>query len=172
MAMQNPTESRLAVAGKMIRSAMADAARGPLIASLDIIKLADNWDRWRSEADGKSCSQWLVSLLGNKQHNEAFFRRRFAAVKRIGEHSRRCWDHNAAVWASQNIGDDIALRRLDAKVLETSRSANEQPQCLSTVKRLARELGLTVATGKKPRACSKCRKLEELLKSHGIEVPE
>lgn len=163
------TEGRLSVIGKRIKTAMADAARGPLIIARDVAALVENWDQYRSEAEGRSVSQWLESV-DRPGHDKAWFLRRANAVAKLGEHARRTWDHEALVWAVDAF-DDVSLRRLDKQVRAESEKLGGCVLGKNSVQRIARELGLM-----KPRAptkvCARCADLEKLLKEHGIVVPE
>lgn len=166
-------EGRLATVGHEIMSAMSDAALGPLIVAPKIVKLADEWENWRTEAEGLTCSQWLIRLTGNDKHNDAYFRRRAEAVRRIGEHARRVWHHEAAIWACGHLADDVSLKRLSKEVNEVSRKRGGQPQCKSTVITIARRLGLVrPRKAEKASECTRCNELEKLLEENGIEVPE
>jgi hypothetical protein len=161
----------LAEKGKRIAKAMGDAARGPLIIAREVVEIADNWESHKAQAGGGTCAAWLTAITGNPKRDEHYFRRREDAVQRIGEHARRCWHHEAAVWACENIGDASALTKLDRAVMAEKRARGNQPQSVATVKRLARALGLSVV---KPRAkvCQRCEALVQALVAAGLPVPE
>lgn len=140
------------VAGR-IGAVMRSSASGPLIIAADVCRIADGWDSegYREESGGMTCSQWLMRLCGQR---ERFFRDRLRAVERIGEHARRHWDHDAAVWAS-NAFDDASLERLDRQVRAEQRAAGEVVFSPAQVARVARDLAL-VKVRVRERVCGEC----------------
>lgn len=85
-----------------LRKALVDSATGPLIVAKEIVDIADNWLFYSKEVDGAALNTWLQSTFG---HRIAWFTRRYDAVMKLGEASRRVLDHNAAVWLADAITD-------------------------------------------------------------------
>lgn len=106
---------RLPAIAKRFASGMANASNGPLIIAAEVEKLWKDWDSYSAEAEGMSCSQWLQSVT---RQNADFFVRRAAAVRRIGEHSRRAWDHEALIRAVGAFPDTDSLKALNRQVLK------------------------------------------------------
>lgn len=172
MTQQSPTqhEGRLSALGRKIKSAMDDAARGPLIVARDVVAIVESWDQFKSEAGGLSASQWVESVT-RPGRDAAWFKRRATAVARIGEHARRTWDHEALVWAVDAFVDDVSLRRLDKQVRAESDALGGVVLGKNSVQRIARELGLMRPRESK-KVCARCSDLEKLLEANGIAAPK
>ncbi len=157
---------RLTKLASRITQSMTDHSRGPLIIAQEVTDIVSDWAALRSEAEGKSASQWLESVAGRGK-NAAWFQRRSDAVVRVGEHARRIWDHQAIVWAVDAFADEISLRRLDRQVMAETREAGNIPLPLQSVRRIARELGLMRPNGTK-RVCGECERLRAILVKNGL----
>lgn len=149
------------------KRALSDAATGPLVIAPEVVALADNWEAIKEEAGGLSCTAYLRSKL-HPGRDLAFFRRRAEAVAKLGEASRRTLHHDVAVWVANQVPDNL----LDAVKLELIRGAKEQnghPLVMSQAR--ARLKQLIGSTARKKRECQRCKELEKLLATHGIETP-
>ena len=171
MVMKIDTVRTLSDFGKKIAKDMGDHDRGPLIVARDIVALASNWEAYQAEADGKSCSQWLASIGTGGRRDVAWFTRRAEAVSTMGEHSRRIWNHDALVWATNQFRDEVTLRRLDREVQAASRANGGGALSLQQVSLMAKRLGL-VATNRRTKTCGRCKELEAALVAARVHVPE
>lgn len=161
---------RLTALAASISGKMTASACGPLVVADEVCKLADDWESggWRAESGGKTCSQWLMSVCNER---ERFFRDRKRAVDRIGEHARRTWHHEAAVWASSSF-DDEALKFLDTAVRREQRAAGEVIFSRSQVARIARNLDLHPAVHRE-KTCRRCMEkdviIRDLMRRFGVD---
>lgn len=137
---------------KRLKKALSDTACGPLVVAKDVVDLADRWGDYGTDTDGMSVSQWLVKTCGVGK-DLRFFARRHEAVERIGEHIRRTWDHDAAVWAAGAIRDVDHLKRLDEAVVTAMRANGGNPLPESAVVRLAKSV---LGQGRKLRSRKPC----------------
>ena len=156
--------------GKKIAKDMSDHDRGPLIVAREIVSLAENWEQYQDEAEGKSCSQWLISIGTGGRRDVAWFTRRAEAVEAMGEHARRTWNHEALVWATNQFSDPLTLRRLDREVLAVSRANGNGALSKMQVAAIAKKIGL-VADQKRKRVCGRCQALAAALQAAGLPVP-
>lgn len=171
-----PARETLADKAARLRKPFQDAASGPLIVAGDVMAIVENWSEYKEEAGGIEASSWVRQTFG-RQVNIRWFQRRREAVRRIGEHARRTWHHDAAVWAAEHL-DEGALRSLDGNVLRSTKSNGGVPLVKSAVQRLA---GITQPRAKSLQAkneCASCQslearcvELESVLRANGIEVP-
>lgn len=152
-----------------LRDRMGKGATEPLGVAQLVVDLACDWTHYQEEAGGLSCSAWLEKVFG-KGKNLLWFSRRDDAVKAIGEHARRAWDHDAAVWATSRIKDKRQLKVLDRLVLKSRLKNGGNPLPTSAVQRLAREAGLV--SPPKSRTCTRCMMLEQALAKAGIRVDD
>lgn len=162
----NPADT-LATRARRLKQAMQDSASGPLLVAQEIVAIAANWSSYREEAGGVSCSSWCEKIFGQ---NLAFFQRRYEAVRRLGEDSRRTWHHLAAVWACGQTDDDLALQRLHRLVLRARLDNGHNALSAGQVQRLAPQVFGKVDP--KPVVCARCKRLEEFIREKGLKVPE
>ena len=161
---------RLSVLADKIKQTSSDEARGPLVVASDIVTVCERWPEYIGETGCKTAAEWLRGLVGAGR-GPAFYERRHRAVQRIGEHARRVWHHDAALWAIDRFGDDVTLKRLDRQVQAETREGGGVPLRPLQVKRIARKLGLTKPVAEK-RVCARCDEMAKVLRAAGLEVPE
>ncbi len=153
------------------KRALSDAASGPLIIAAEVLAVAERWDDYKAEAGGSTCPAFLRDRLGAGR-DLAFFMRRADAVARLGEHTRRTWDHEAAVWASQVTKDDVTRARV-VKAVDAYRveKNNGNPLTLAQVRDVAKPI-LGRSTAKSARHCERCDRMAAALLAAGLPVPE
>lgn len=155
--------------------ALRDSVTGPLAIAAEVVAVAKRWDEhYRASAGGASCSSFLTSKLGAGR-NLAYFTRRAEAVASLGEHTRRTWDHEAAVWATQATRDDLARARM-VRAVEAYRVGGNHgvPLSLHQVQAVAETIlgeGKPKATRKCAR-CARCDRMAAALLAAGLAVPE
>lgn len=158
-----------------IRSALRDAASGPLFAAADVLAIAKEWDALRvSDADAaqfETFGEWLRARLS---HPEAWWRVRAEAATRLtslgspspSRSSLQCWDHTAAVWACGRIGlNDAQLEELHRAVVKEWLANNRLPLSYDQVRLLAQKLlgNVTACGPRQQKGCPKCERLEAIL---------
>lgn len=159
----------LAEVGSKLKSAMGDAAFGPLIVAAEVVELAKHWKAFEAEAGDLSCAGWLQSTLGRGK-DLAFFTRRHDAVKRLGEASRRRIHHDVAVYVLNNVTDEH-LRKVKEMLFREYTANGKNPLTLMQAQPRIREvIGSRASTRK--RTCKRCEQLKAILLQHGIDVPE
>jgi hypothetical protein len=163
------TAENLERVGRRLRDVLGNAATGPLVASSDVMRLADEWeDRWKAEAGGIDCTTWLRKTLGAGR-SLGWFERRHRAVASLGEAIRRTIHHDVAVWLVQTFPESD-WQRAKLTLMRGCRAQNGNPLTLPQARRIvAKTLGVTLGRGAKP--CARCTELEEILKANGIDVP-
>jgi hypothetical protein len=156
------------------RAALTDAATGPLVVAAEVVKLAEDWPAYQEEAGGATATQWLRSTLGKGQ-GLPWFARRHEAVKKLGEACRRTWHHEAAVWAAENVGDDVSLRRLKDAVHDAYVANGRNPLTEPQVRGVAAKVLGRAKRGRVCKGCAEARArvalLEETLRKAGLAVP-
>lgn len=173
---QPPRRESLADRANRLRKPLQDAASGPLVIAGEVMAIIENWADYKDEAGGIEASAWVRQTFG-RHVNVPWFARRRAAVQAIGEHARRVWHHEAAVWASEHLSAE-ELRAVDAAVLRSTKSNGGVPLVRSTVQRLASKQAKVDRIRKAPRTCASCAALkarclllEEALRASGIAPP-
>ena len=161
------SRNRLAELAAKIKRNSSDEARGPLIIAAEVIAAGENWEAHRAEAGGIDFEPWIVSVAGNGR-GRSFFARRLAALERIGEHARRWWHHEAALWAAKHIANTDDLRRLNEEILTTTKARGGVPLNKDTVVRIAVNMGVYTPPGR-VKVCSECERLRALLLANGID---
>ncbi len=149
--------------------AAADSVTGPLIIAAEVVEVIDDWASYREEADGLSASAWLGTVFGSWRVQ--FWRRRHDAMLRLGESVRRTVHHQVAPYVIANVPDD----HIDAVKFLLIRACRENhgiPVSYDQAqRRIHKLLGRSKPTSA-PGNCGRCAQLEELLRRHGIDVPE
>lgn len=162
------------IAGRL-KTALTDAACGPLMVAGEVVKLAAEWDTHKEEAGDISPTAWLEKTFGAGK-DLAWFQRRADAVEKIGEASKRTWHHEAAVWAASQIRDPKHLTALATKVMEQRKRNGSNPLTLQQVKLLATGIAGRTAQARGCRKCEELKKriaeLEEMLRHGGAEAAE
>lgn len=169
------------------RAALRDAACGPLIVAQEIIDLGAEWtDEVATALGHRTYTSWLKETLGE---HEDYYRRRARAVEVIGEHARRMYHHEAAVYLA-GIADDERRSQLDSACraewarrraapvpFVTGAARDSAPLTLRQVQ-VVRERIWDEPKERKPAArCEACvialgeaDRLRALLRQHGIKV--
>jgi hypothetical protein len=179
MAMQNIDPRRLPTLAAKWRSALADAATGPLAVAGEVVRMAEDWESYKVEAEGLTASQWLANTFGQGK-GLPWFNRRHEAVQRLGEACRRTWHHEAAVWVAENVRDDVSLRRLKDAAHDAYVENGRNPLTLGQIHTVAAKV-----LGHKPAfreyqchkpGCGEARKriaqLEAAMRAAGVDVPK
>jgi len=164
---ENKQTSELEEFGIKLRKCVTSGTSGPLAIAADVVKLAAVWSAHKDEADGLTCSQWLIGICGAGK-GLAWWEKRDAAVKRIGEHARRRLDHNVAVFVSNNVSDEF-LKPVCDMLLSSMKQNAGNPLTIAQAK-----LRIAIIVGKKAgkKTCAQCRRLESIIKSHGLDPNE
>lgn len=169
MGMNVPKPERLADISSRLRSALAASDTGPLVVAADVMRLANEWDSYKAEAGGASCTAWLRKNV-SKGRGLPFFAARDAAVQKLGESVRRQLHHEVAVWVVGSTPEakwkDIVTALTFARKRNAG-SALTKPMAVRVVRGI-------IGGQAKPRkvACDRCAKLADVLRANGIDVPE
>lgn len=158
----------LETVAKKIKSAVSSARSAPLVVAADVMELARNWKAFQEEAEGASCTTWLQSV-GGKGKGLAWWQVRHEAVKYLGEACRRTTDHEVAVWLKNHVPPEY-VRQTMAEVRRAQRENNGVEITLAQAKPLI--YAIIGKTRKKKEKCARCRLLENILRTHGIEIPK
>lgn len=152
-----------------IRRYIGAGANGPLVAAGDVIALADRWDDYKQEADGLTFTQWIVGVCGAGK-DLGWWERRQRAVERIegtrrDGSARRKLHHEVAVYVAENVADEH-LEEVRRMLYTSVKNNGGVPLTPAQAKRRIAKI-----VGSKPsaRQCSRCRRLEAILKAHGID---
>ena len=85
-----------------VQGNLRDGATGPLRIAKDVIRLGENWEARREEADGKTFAQWLTSAFG-PLYRQRWWKARAEAVREFKGLAYRL-HHDAAVRMLQSVG--------------------------------------------------------------------
>jgi hypothetical protein len=152
------------------RAACRAGDTGYLIIARDVLDVANRWETYRAEADGKECTTWLRAELGPGKTLD-WFRKRQAAVDALGEDVRRWMHHEVAIWLVAKVTSpderDVAKRALSLVTRQQKSNPLTKAQAYRVV---AGALGwkkdhVSIET------CARCAELEEILRANGIAMP-
>lgn len=169
MSLQAMPQERLAERAARWRRALADSATGPLIIASEIVKLAEDWESHKTEADGLSCTSWLRATLG-RGRSLAWFARRHAAVVTLGEACRRTMHHEVACYVAQNVTAEHrdAVRLM---LMRECKAQNGNPLSIAQAKlKIAQFIGV-VRVPRCAVACTRCAELEKVILAAGLTLP-
>ena len=152
------------------RSALTDAATGPLIVASEIVSLADHWEAYKEEAGGLSCASWLQARVTHRGQALDYFAKRHAAVKLLGEACRRTMHHEVAVYVANQVTSEYR----DAVKLMLMRECKAQGGPL-TMGQATPRIGKIIGRKSRPRSqiqCKRCERLEKALAAAGVALPD
>lgn len=158
---KEPLEKRL---GRW-KQALKHAAVGPLVVASEVVALSEEWESYKQEAEGLSCTAWLRSKLG-KGMGLAWFKDRHRAVQVLGESCRRTIHHKMAVWVMNQVPPE-KLREVKEELMRGFLENGRNPLTPRQGERRVKKIIGTKAT---PRVCGRCLMLEAKLKENGINV--
>jgi len=161
-----PETNRLSDSVARWKAALRASDTGPLVIAQDVVRIANEWDKYRAEVGNVDCTTWLRRELDLPLD---FFLRRAKAVERLGEACRRTIHHEVAVWLSNRLKDDELIKKAMWALM--SETKKRRGNCLTLPKA---QLVVRKALGIKPTlakavACTSCVRMRALLKKHGIE---
>lgn len=169
-----PTQQTLAQRASRIRTAMADADVGPLVAASEVMEIVDRWDDFRSEAGGIECGAWLERTFGTGR-TLAWWQRRHEAVQHLGEASRRTIHHDVAVWITQSR----PRQQWDAIKVALMRARKDNGDNALSLGRARILVEKQFGSMARPRRCGACRtkderiaRLEAAVRDAGLTPPE
>lgn len=150
-----------------LRKCVVSGQNGPLIIAAEVVSLADNWEQYKPEADGLTCTQWLAGICGAGK-GLGWWQRRSEAVAKIGEHARRCIDHNVAVYVADMVSSEHMPAVSKMLVLAMKQNGGNPltiAQARSRVEKITGKL-------REKKSCACCRRYEAIMKKHGIDPNE
>ena len=169
--MNTSPENKLARIASRLKATMNASASGPLLVAEEIVGLSQNWENYRTQADGKDCTTWLTTEVTHPGQGLAFFAIRARAVKVLGGRANvHRLDHYAAVWlARDNIPEGYRVGIM-TEVHRLYRGRNNG-SCVTKgqVVRIAARIMKKVPTA---RVCQRCLALEAQIKKMGGVVEE
>ena len=148
-------------------AALAASDTGPLIIAADVVQLAGEWDDYKREASGLSCTAWLRKTLG-RGRGLAWFETRARAVEKLGESVRRTLHHEVAVWTVNNAPPPTWKAIVEALMFARKKNGGNA-LTLVQAKPIARQI-LGINASPRRVSCMRCAKLEERLRENGISV--
>lgn len=150
------------------RSALADAATGPLVIASEVMQLAADWESVREEAAGLDCTTWLRKQFG-AGNSLAWFEVRARAVEKLGEACRRTIHHSVAVWVANNVPEGH-VQAVKLMLMREAKANGGNPLTLRMAQPRVREI--TGRSEPKKKTCARCQELEKLLLENGVAPPE
>lgn len=149
------------------RKALGDAKCGPLLVASEVVNVADSWDQYSAEADGMKCSDWLKKATGKYA---PFWRGRLCGLEMLGESARRNIHHDVVNYVARHVPPEFVTEVRDLLLTECRANHGHPIEYNVACSKIRPIIGLA---GKAPtKLCRRCRKLEALLREHGIDVPE
>ena len=157
---------RLADVAKRLKSVMGASSCGPLIASLDIAKIAKNWgDAYKLESGGLNCTQRTKKLLGKPLH---YFMQRADAVAKLERGSEVTIDHHVAVWLVNKVPPN-RLAECRSALMQARLRNNNNPPSLEQAKPIV--YAIIGRPKAKAKMCGRCELLEAELRKRGLSIP-
>lgn len=150
----------LAAFGRDLKKSLQNSAQGPLIVAPKVMALAEEWDKHSDSVEGATIDQWLRKI-GGEGKGIHWYSRRAKAVSIIGEHARRSWHHEAAVWACEKLSA-TALRKLEYQLMVDR--PNGPPKNRGETIAVARSLKLWRPARPLNRDCAKCNEMREKIR--------
>lgn len=136
-----------------VRKVMGDAVCGPLVVAADVVALSSSWEAYRPEVGDIPINDYLRRNLGNGK-TVGYFQKRANAVKALGEHIRRSWHHESAVWVFQNFTGAEREKARTAVDREWA-ARNKVPLTPSETVRVV-DAALGAARVPRHKSCAKC----------------
>lgn len=167
MAIEKPRTEDLSECAKRWATALRDGNVGPLRVAEEIVAVADAWDArgYRQQAKGLAATTWLrENVDGGK--NLAYYRVRAEAVRLLGRVVLNNVHHQVAVWLYRSVPKE--KWEWCVGVLVRARKENVAPLSLQQARLVLASVVAARGRVLQP-ACERCRELEELLRSNGIE---
>jgi len=169
------TQESLTAKGARWASTWSNAVTVPLILSMEIIPIVDDWDRYKGEVGGITANQWLREVFASGGKGVSYWRRRYNAVQRLGHVSQMTIHHLVAVYVT---GGSIPDDKIDAVKWMLVRKCREKkkgvgkdggkygvPLDVDQAKREIYKMLGHVAKPKQPYPdCPECEKLKKKIK--------
>ncbi len=155
MANQFDCWGTLAENAREFRKALQEVDTGPLQLAPKVLVLAAAWDLHLEEAGGLSVNGWIRRELGAGK-TLAFFRRRAAAVEKLGESVRRTIHHEGAVRIAGTVPPDkwgVCVFALQRERIKNGHNALSPAQAMPIVWEI-------VGKSPAPKHCRRCSVLE------------
>jgi len=148
------------------KAALSDAATGPQRIAAEVVSLANDWERYREEAEGQDCTTWIRKTI--PPYNLARFQRLMNSANKLGDYAKRALHHQAVIFVANGVPAP-KLEQVKTALIRKYRESGNNPVTLCQAHRIvARELDKKA----KPKVCKGCLRLEKILKQHGIAATE
>lgn len=134
-----------------------DAAVGPLVASVEIVAIANAWENKYAVEHGGTVADWLREL--HPAQTLAWYKRRSDAVAALGKSVTARLHHEAAVWVLNNVPSNL-FEGIKFEVNKLYRDNGSMPVTKTQIVKSGKALMEVTEKAKKPRACVNCTALE------------
>jgi hypothetical protein len=157
-----PEGRSLQAIGRRLRATMNASDSGPLLISGEVVQLSLNWENYRRQAEGRSCSRWLRDEI-SPGRGLYWFQARNTAARAIGSSAHRL-HHEAAVWLVSSVPEGYRIAVI-SRVNALFRGKNNGA-CITKgqVTRIAAEVQKKVPQA---RVCARCKRLAEQIRQMG-----
>lgn len=142
--------------GKRWSDQLRNSACGPLLIARSVVELADQWDAYKTEAGGLSCTAWLKEQLGDGK-TLGYFRKRVAILDAIGDDMRTAISDEVAVWLFNSYSSDpLKLQRLKVALVRKKRENGGNPATIAMAYKIAEKLFGKTIKPVRPVICPHC----------------